>query len=50
MKLIEFNTGTVSIVIYEDNIIMLEQGDGEAMQVGIAELDEILQQYYQENF
>jgi hypothetical protein len=41
--------GSISIIFY-DNIIFLEQADGEGMEVSMQELEKLLQEYYSGNF
>lgn len=48
MPKIEIKTGSISIVF--DEILLLQQEDGEAMEIDEAELEKILQDYYDDNF
>lgn len=50
MRLIEIHLGAVSIVIHENDLIMLERNDGEAAEITKAELDRLLSDYYDEIF
>lgn len=48
-RCIEIKIGSITLKIYND-IIMLEQAGGEAMQIREEALEALLQDYYAENF
>lgn len=49
MMNIKINFGTIILAIYGDKVL-LEQLDGEAMEVNQNKIDEFLQEFYRLNF